>query len=141
MTKAARITALDKERFTEGDCHILARALAQRTGWKIAAITATEWLQRPCFHAFCVAPNNWAIDVEGMHDIGRLVGNYGGDSWSYFTYEEIKDYWQQEKPLFGPYSYGRAHQVAELLVERLSPKHRASLRPTEAAPRGWVALP
>lgn len=121
------ITELDNKRFTCGDCHYLARAIHKRTGWQIGAFSwpVVENSDRytwnpggPDYHAFAIMPDGRVLDVEGVK-----------------TQEELKERWRVEAgiikpfewkdvkvfgtPDYGRFTYRRAYQVADMLLEAL----------------------
>lgn len=51
-------------RFTEGDCHILARAIHEATGWPMATFVSEDG--EPDLHAFVKLPNGRFLDIEGI---------------------------------------------------------------------------
>lgn len=59
------------ERFTAGDCHILAAAIHDLAGWPIATFV-TAWEGTPVLHAFCVHPSGDAVDVEGRQPMAAF---------------------------------------------------------------------
>lgn len=54
----------DVERFTAGDCHVLAHVLSQLTGWDIWAFNVYG---QPDYHAFVRTPSRYILDIEGLH--------------------------------------------------------------------------
>ena len=68
---------------TGGCCHDFAFALSRRTGWKVCGLWRDPVIDRytlshrPAFlHAFCLAPDGSAVDVEGVHTIDQLKTLY-----------------------------------------------------------------
>lgn len=114
------ITDRDIYRFTDGDCHVLARAIHRLTGWTMASIY-DPYMDGPNYHAFVLRPDGKALDVEGLHDPDALVSYYG-DPESYLMpvqWEALLSYgWPRNA--FGDYSRKRARQVAKFLIERYS---------------------
>lgn len=70
-----RITKRDLERFTDGDCDILAHELHRITGWPLYCLH--EGNREPALHAFVVAPGKRAVDVSGVHPVAKLVKEWG----------------------------------------------------------------
>ena len=62
---ARRITQLDLERFSNGDCLILAQELHRLTDWPIYALHNGDVAREPEAHAFVLAPGKIAVDVQG----------------------------------------------------------------------------
>ena len=54
----------DRVRFTEGDCHVLAQAINEITGWPICTFV-TAWHGTATLHAFNKHPSGDFVDVEG----------------------------------------------------------------------------
>jgi hypothetical protein len=65
----------DHTRFTEGDCHILARAIHDATGWPMATFTARD--DRPTDHAFVQMPDGRYLDIEGVKSYRDMVKVWG----------------------------------------------------------------
>lgn len=106
-------TALDIERFTEGDCHYLARALHRRTGWSMAAFSCGG---EPDLHAFVLTPDGRVLDVQGACTKHVMRTRWGGKG--------IRAYEWRALSAFGPPDYGeasvaRARVVARNLLEGL----------------------
>lgn len=103
----------DRDRFTCGDCHILARALHLRTGWPIGVTTQNgEWDG----HAFVVHPGGQGLDYDGLSDPFDLVDAYAADDWITADWPSLRKQWGGA--IYGSYSYRRAKIVAADLVER-----------------------
>lgn len=121
---ASIITDRDIERFSEGDCHVLANALSKITGWAIAAFTSPH-SSGPCFHVFCLREDGVPIDIRGAQtDIEEFKQYWWADDYKEFTMEQILTDWKRasdednpwQHPVFGHYSFKRARQVALLLA-------------------------
>lgn len=124
--KNRRITDLDRERFMYGDCHVLAQAIHDITGWPIHTFFEEDY---PSIHAFVVTPKNTALDVNGEQKMSEFRS-----FWKKFTYgstrhaklenhtEEL-DQWGLN---FGTYSHRRAKQLAPYLVEQVKHGRRSS---------------
>lgn len=67
-------TKMDVERFSYGDCHILALALHKLTGWKLGAFDAGGW---PDTHAFVIDPTGRCWDVHGPSDQENFLKRWG----------------------------------------------------------------
>lgn len=107
-----RITDLDIIRFTEGDCHYLARAINHITGWPIHCFTWDDG--EPEGHAFIVMPNGKILDVEGVHTPEQFYKSWHATTHKEFPFEIIRACFGT--PDYGKYTYTRAKQVAEFLV-------------------------
>lgn len=64
----------DLERFTEGDCWILAKRLHRVTGWPIHSFPDDS---EPTDHAFVVTPNGFCLDVQGVCSQAEMCKRYG----------------------------------------------------------------
>lgn len=106
----------DHERFTEGDCHILARAIHVRTGWPIHAFV--DEAGYPDWHAFVVMPDGRALDVQGACDMEEFCERWGQPDHAPFSWARLRrDF---DGPQFGQYSYRRAGVIAERLLDSLA---------------------
>jgi hypothetical protein len=104
----------DRERFTCGDCHILARALHLRTGWPIG-VTMVDNVGSSG-HAFVVRPDGLALDYDGLSDPDDLVDSYAADDWTTMDWPTLLSEWGGA--IYGSYSYRRAQVVATELLAR-----------------------
>jgi len=110
------ITDLDMQRFTQGDCHYLARALNKsRPDLRLAAFQDKNL--EPELHAFVLTPKNLVLDIYGLHTKEALKR-----MWS--THMDIVEMSWSDLSLFGPpefsrYTYRRAHVVASILLANL----------------------
>lgn len=68
-----RITPLDIERFTCGDCDVLAHVLNQLTGWPVYSLHWGDRDDDVGLHAFVLAPGKVAVDIEGARHVSKLV--------------------------------------------------------------------
>jgi hypothetical protein len=113
------ITLDDISRFTEGDCHILAKRLHRVGGLTLHSFDFNGALDMHVFNMW----NGYALDVEGLHDPAAF-----GYAWKIgttipkisrpLTPHEINTEWENMKPCYGHYSYRRARQVADMLLEK-----------------------
>lgn len=55
--------------FTQGQCHGLALALAERTGWPLVKIESAD---RTCLHVCVERPDGFLVDITGAHTAGEL---------------------------------------------------------------------
>lgn len=107
-------TALDIDRFTYGDCHVLAQAFHRLTGWKLAAFECGGY---PDTHAFVIDPQGRCWDVHGPSTQSDLLAK-----WKKHGVEGIIDdvqpsefkLWGIE---YGVGSYSRAGIVARRLLD------------------------
>lgn len=123
-----RITPLDIERFTCGDCGILARAISRITGWGIQSFILPEgqsdmWAKPgdPMGHAFVIMPNGRVLDIEGSHARRTFARHWGYSPHEIgpTTWEDICRAWQSD-PIYGEYSISRARTLAPYLLKRYS---------------------
>lgn len=110
---ATRITTRDVERFTEGDCHVLARALHVATGWPIQALDV-DGRGCPDMHAFVLRPDGQALDVQGVHPLEDLVTAWHARATVPTTWKRLREEWGTS--VFGDYSFTRARAIAPLLT-------------------------
>lgn len=115
-SRTAPLTAFDRVRFTEGDCHFLARAIHLRTGWPIHCFTEYD---EPDLHAFVVMPDGRALDVQGVCAISTMRERWKARRHQAFTWPEIRACWPA--PEFGHSTYRRARVVAERLLAEVGP--------------------
>lgn len=98
-----RITPKDIERFTQGDCDILARVMNEVTGWPIYSLHWGEPDRNWGLHAFVIAPGKIAVDIEGARHVSRLVSRwrdvgargYVRGGWDYDEYEAYTGSWRR----------------------------------------------
>jgi len=55
--------------FTQGQCHSLALALAERTGWPLVTIESAD---QTCLHVCVERPDGFLIDITGAHTAAEL---------------------------------------------------------------------
>lgn len=66
--------------FTRGQCHALARAIYERTGWELAMLTEDEDdLIGYGHHVVCLTPQGDVVDIEGLRDPWEVEEEYGCD--------------------------------------------------------------
>jgi hypothetical protein len=111
------ITSADIERFTEGDCHIMAWAIHKETGWPIYTFWDGDehWM-----HAFVKMPNGKIIDVEGvttLRTFKKKWSKYGNDPIKRIEWKDLRESWGG--PSYGNYSYSRAKKIARYLLAEL----------------------
>lgn len=113
-----KITDNDIFRFTEGECHYLARAINQITGWTIVSFSQYGW--EPEEHVFVRMPDGRALDVEGTRSLRGIAREWrrSAKEIDEFDWSEIMDSWGFYKPT--SYTYRRAKQVANFLVNQYS---------------------
>lgn len=106
-----RITNNDIARFTEGECHYLARAIHLLTGWDIHCFQDDG---QPYMHAFVLMPNGNYLDVEGEKTL-KDMREWSGHKILPFTWQEIRESWGWYRPETS-YTYRRAKELAAHLV-------------------------
>lgn len=112
----------DVQRFTEGDCMILARRL-----WKLLPDWRPHGFDfgdgRPDCHVFLVSPDGKrALDVEGLHDVqtfcaiwARECSEPDGLEVVVMSKAQLREWC--ELCAFGRYSVERARVIADRLVQ------------------------
>lgn len=107
------ITELDILRFTEGDCHYLARVLSQKTGRPIGSFNGYD---SPDLHAFLIVGRNKILDVEGLRTRAEFKKRWRTD-WPIkrYSWEDVKVFGE---PTYSQYTYVRAQRVADELLEK-----------------------
>ena len=112
------VTYVDLKRFTRGDCHYLARALHEATGWPMGAYADKRGYDG---HAFVLVGDSHVLDVMGLQsipDARAIWGKYGEHceirtvEWANFA----ADGWCDYGPEFGRYSLTRARVLAPRLA-------------------------
>ena len=84
MIDAAAVRA-----FTGGQCHALAMALAERTGWPVIAALDDDGDSN---HFFVTTPDGRALDITGCHDMDEFCDEWGG--WAEAAdADEVEDAW------------------------------------------------
>lgn len=108
----------DVERFTDGDCHILARAIHRHTGWTFC--TFTTYADNPDAHAFVQRPDGLYVDVQGVADEATLLARWKHTAirrWDDFdAFAADWPWWAGNGCAFGLYSYLRADQLARKIA-------------------------
>lgn len=107
----------DVIRFTEGDCHILARAIHRRTGWTFCTF---DYNGTPDTHAFVERPDGLFVDVQGVAAEDEMVKRWRCAHirrWHDFsTFAKKFPWWGGTYCTFGLYSYLRADQLARKIA-------------------------
>lgn len=115
----------DVARFTEGDCHIFAKALHDLTGWPLCAFT---WRGRPDCHAFVEAPDGRLVDVEGPMNAKSFCdkwSDFAPGRWGRFTWAGFAEGGWDLTPQISWWSLRRAQQLAPIVVAET----RATMKP------------
>lgn len=104
----------DVKRFTEGYCHILARAIHVRTGWPMMAFS---FHGAPELHAFVRMPDGRALDAEGVCSLRAMKRRW--DHWrvAEFDWPSLTAFSAPRPPA---YTYRRARIVADRLLDSLN---------------------
>lgn len=117
-----KITKADISRFTEGDCHVLARAIHLATGWDFAAFWNNEWGWD--VHAFVLTPGGFPLDVLGLHtDVREFLGRWRKSSGERdlqikkADHEKLFNDWMGVT--FGEYSVRRAKTLVPVILKDL----------------------
>ena len=106
------ITEKDIDRFTTGDCHILAWAINRMTGWPI--YTFLENGKYPDLHAFIVTPDGQALDVKGYRSLKSLKKEWRCKKIGKIDWRNLLDSWGG--PCYGSHSRKRAKKIAAYLI-------------------------
>ncbi len=61
------------ERFTCGDCHLLANAINELTGWSVCTFLSSD---EPETHAFVKMPDGRYLDIEGASSGWELLDRW-----------------------------------------------------------------
>lgn len=89
----SEITVSDEERFTDGDCHVLAIELHKSSNGVLQiAVTIPTW------HAFAVhKETNMALDIDGYRHVDDLLIEWGLKEWMCVEEDFFsKNYWTKE---------------------------------------------
>lgn len=100
----------DQGRFTQGDCHILARRLHRLTGWPLCAF---GW-GGPDLHAFVLMPDGRYLDIDGAQTEDELRERW--KCTSAISEFDLVDFRAWGGPDFGHHSYARARAAADRLL-------------------------
>lgn len=103
-----------RERFTLGACHVLARELHRRHGWKLYAI-GCEGLEE---HALVRHPSGLFIDIEGAHTRRSILKR-----WKASSLRAVDDSVFDDFDGYGPndarYARSAADRILKALAERM----------------------
>lgn len=114
------ITQDDIDRFTSGDCHILAQQIHKKTGWPLYVFNPSPddefYGKYGDFHAFVKHPSGKYLDVEGLHTPRELKNKWGCDRVLKLSLKRMQEAWPSAS--FGQWSYLRAEQIARFLVSK-----------------------
>ena|ERR1039458_5288966 len=106
-----KVSQLDIEHFTRGDCHVLARAIHRLTGWPMHVF----WKDGPGGHTFILTPTGLALDIEGLHDLGEICTKWRCLEHRAISWRRLQiEGWSHHHRLT---SVRRAKELAPLLVE------------------------
>jgi hypothetical protein len=113
-----RITQNDIDRFSNGSCYQLAKAIFDITGWDMCGFY-DEICGAFDTHAFVKTPWKTYLDIKGEHTQDELCEAWGEDNIRVITdYETEVGYWDEENPHFD--SMPRARELAPELVRRFT---------------------
>ncbi|TDE95069.1 hypothetical protein EXU48_09905 [Occultella glacieicola] len=87
----SRITEEDINMFTGCSCHLLAAALAARTGWPIMLVADVDG-RLGWFHAGVLTPQGRLLDIRGEHDEHDWLDEYGPIADAYGYDLQVEDY-------------------------------------------------
>ncbi len=104
-------------RFTEGDCHILARAIHDVTGWKIATFGFEHRGKiTPDAHAFIEMPDGRYLDIEGIRTHNEMLNHWTHDM--IITWDSWEDFVKHGEGWEGTW-WPSSPKVAERTARRL----------------------
>ena len=112
----------DVERFTNGDCHILAAVLHRETGWQLGSFATHDYPDGPDVHAFVIHPSGCYLDVEGAHNPLEFVRGWQEEQDDVIgvTANTLAQFHEADWGrwgIFGDYSRRRARIITKRLVE------------------------
>lgn len=121
----------ERDRFTTGDCHILALRLHRLTGWSLAFFSNQKGT--PVTHAFVVCPDGDCLDIDGKRpwEAFRAAWKKYLDPDDHFvtmTVAEARASSWPMSPVYGYYSYVAARKAAGRLLEALRATDTPTLR-------------
>lgn len=105
----------DVSRFTEGDCHVLARELSKLTGWPCVTFDYPND-PRGSIHCAVQMPDGRIMDVLGIHDPGDFSEMWADFGYPKFSQRSKRIMRQWGGAQFGSYSYERARVLARRLL-------------------------
>jgi hypothetical protein len=118
----------DRERFTCGDCHVLAMAIHKKTGWPTYCFLG-KWSMIPDVHAFVITPDGEALDIDGKRPVEALLDEWNQEEIVPASFHHLRmfharlDYYGNELPRavprFGRESYRVAREAADRLLEEV----------------------
>lgn len=131
-----RVTKKDIQRYTEGDCHILAREIHYLTDWSMVSFGSGY----PDTHAFVKLPpittsshpSRYYLDVNGVQSTSQMYDRWGKyletKRIEVFTEEDFSKHWNTYNShawvsSFGSYSLRRARELAPFLVDLAQTQH------------------
>lgn len=113
---AGTASKLDVERFTCGDCHLLAWEIRRRAGWPMLCFTAAS-RRGPYDHAFVLLPDGRALDILGVWSTDELAESWGWDPGQHAAFElkDVCGWWGEDESY--PGSSARARILAPCLID------------------------
>lgn len=101
--------------FTHGQCHAMAIALHELTGYEIIGLGGSPWLDGPG-HFMVRAEFGYCLDVEGLHTDVKAIQRYGRIT----DYDNGVEYaWQLARDgEFYPLRIHAARHFAQLVVDK-----------------------
>lgn len=104
----------DIERFTEGDCWILALEIHRLTGWQIQAFHWGDGL--PDWHVWVQTPQGLCLDIEGRRSEKELMVKHGMENVVNCTPTDFSGGEDDWPNIFGIDSFQRAQEIAPQLI-------------------------
>lgn len=116
----------DVQRFTEGDCWILAVEIHRLTGWQMQAFHWGLKEALPDWHVWVQTPQGFCLDIEGLHTKEELMKKHGLKNIIDCTLKDFsctfKDFYGDDADnwpvVYGMESFQRARELVALLLKR-----------------------
>jgi hypothetical protein len=144
-----------RDRFTYGQCHGMAFALHEATGWPIGCLMA-EWRHSPrsedihtsVVHAYVRAPDGGIMDARGLTDTGSLQSTFFGRGGRHIvrSWEETFD----EAPAFRGrllrcFALGQAVEIHlsefDELIDGMIDRARSAMKELDLASDAAILFP
>lgn len=120
-----QITEDDINRFTKGDCHVLAKRLHRVANLPLHCLVILEDGNKHTRHAFVIVGNK-VLDVEGLQSVRSFKKRWRMEDEKRIAISQpltIDWFWERWTPKgtsFGHHSYKRAREIADYLLEKYS---------------------
>lgn len=84
----------EKKAFTCGQCHALALAIVEATGWPFVAVNYAKW---GAAHCGVRLPDGRILDVEGPHTESDWLKSWGSNLTEIADLSEVREKWPTSK--------------------------------------------